>query len=163
MPRTTSSPATTLTPARGAAPPSASTAAAALSIRPALPGDLVPLQFFFDALLRRDYFLRRGQLSDMLRVGRHRILIAEIEGILVGVAILTRGTRLVNVLVHPAYRGLRIGSALIEHSGAREVRAKLDMSTGDPSAFYRSLGFVPVGRPQRGNIQLMRRGAGTSQ
>lgn len=128
---------------------------AALTVRPALRGDLVPLQFFFDALLRRDYFLRRGQLAEMIRGRRHRVLVAEIHGILVGVAILTRRACLVNVLVHPAYRGLNIGRALVELTDAVEVRAKINMSTGDPRGFYEAIGFVPVGRPERGTIQRM--------
>jgi GNAT superfamily N-acetyltransferase len=131
---------------------------ATLTVRPALRSDAVPLSFFFDTALRRDYFLRRGQLSDMLSSPYHDVWVAELDGILVGVAITTRGTRLVNALVHPAYRGLGIGRALVCCSGAREVRAKLDMSTGDPRPFYRALGFRSTGaRNERGNIELMRR------
>jgi len=127
-----------------------------LAVRPALPGDLVPLRFFFDAMLRRDYFLRTGQLEEMIRGPHHRVLVAEIDTVLVGVAVLTAGSRLVNALVHPAYRGLGIGSELIRRSGATQVRVKTDMSAGDPSAFYQSLGFVPTGRRNaRGNIVQM--------
>ena len=142
-------------------------APAGLRMRPAGPEDEAPLLFFFDTVLRRDYFLRRGQLSEILVGTHHRVLIAEIDSVLVGVAILTANTRLVNALVHPAYRGLGIGRALVEHSGAREIRAKLDMSTGDPRGFYRSLGFRSTGvRNEKGNIEVMRkrrvrRGAGT--
>jgi len=138
--------------------PPLSSPAATLTVRPALRSDAVPLSFFFDTALRRDYFLRRGQLSDMLSSPYHDVWVAELDGILVGVAITTRGTRLVNALVHPAYRGLGIGRALVCCSGAREVRAKLDMSTGDPRPFYRALGFRATGeRNERGNIELMRR------
>jgi len=115
------------------------------------------LCFFFDTVLRKDYFLRRGQLEDILNGRHHKVFVAEIDGILVGVAILTRGTRLLNALVHPAYRGLAIGKELVSQSGAREVRAKLDMSTGDPRGFYESLGFEPTDQfNTKGNIQLMR-------
>jgi len=134
--------------------------AARLVVRAATPGDLVPLQFFFDALLRRDYFLRRGQLKEILHGPHHRVYVAEIDAVLVGAAILTAGTRLVNVLVHPAYRGLGIGRELVNGSGASELRAKLDMSSGDPRGFYESLGFAPTGRRNgKGNIELMRRPA----
>ncbi len=132
----------------------------ALTVRLAEPGDAVPLGFFVDTALRRDYFLRRGQLEEMLRGPRHRVWVAEIDGVLVGPAITTRGTRLVNALVHPAYRGLGIGRALVERTGAVEARVKCDMHTGDPRGFYRRLGFEPgprVGR--RGQIELMRRAA----
>ncbi len=128
-----------------------------LTVRPAGAGDAVPLGFFFDALLRKDYFLRRGQLADMLRSPYHQVYVAEIDAVLVGVAVTTRGTRLVNALVHPAYRGLGIGRALVQYSGATEVRAKLDMSSGDPREFYRTLGFESVGRDsKKNNIENMR-------
>lgn len=128
-----------------------------LTVRPAGAGDAVPLAFFFDTVLRKDYFLRRGQLIDMLDSPYHKVWIAEIDTILVGVAITTRGTRLVNALVHPAYRGLGIGRALVCHTGVTEVRAKLDLSTGDPRPFYESLGFHPTGnRNGKGNIEVMR-------
>lgn len=119
-----------------------------LTLREALPSDLVPLTFFCDAMLRRDYFIRRGQLAEMIRSERHKVLVAEIDIVLVGMAILTRGSRLVNVLVHPAYRGLGIGRALVEASGATEVRVKRDMSAGDPTPFYRSLGFEAAATPR---------------
>lgn len=129
-----------------------------LRIRRAGPTDLVPLEFFFDSVLRKDYFLRRGQLKDMLNGRHHDVYVAEIDAVLVGVAVLTQPARLVNALVHPAYRGLGIGRALVEHSDANEVRAKLDVSTGDPTDFYRSLGFAPTGeRNRKGNIALLRR------
>lgn len=131
---------------------------ARLNIRPALPGDLEPLSFFFDTALRRDYFLRRGQLADILSGRRHQAFIAEIDQVLVGIAILTRGRRLVNVLVHPGYRGLGIGAVLVARGKPREVRAKIDMSTGDPRAFYRRLGFESTGEKNaKGNIELLRK------
>jgi GNAT superfamily N-acetyltransferase len=125
---------------------------------------LVPLSFFFDTVLRRDYFIRRGQLEDLVTGRRHRVLVAELDAVLVGAAITTRGSRLVNALVHPAYRGLGIGQALVECSGATEVRAKLDARAGDPRGFYRSLGFVATGaRNGKGNIEVMRLPGGRSR
>jgi len=137
---------------------------AALTVRPALRSDLVPLSFFFDTALRRDYFLRRGQLEELIRGPHHQVYVAEIDDVLVGAAITTRGSRLVNALVHPAYRGLGIGRALVERTGATEVRAKLDMSTGDPRGFYRALGFVSTGRRNgKGNIEILRRERGSKR
>lgn len=143
--------------AREAGPALTSTPAATLSIRRAGPGDLVPLGFFFDAILRKDYFFKRGQLQEILAGPYHEVYIAELDCVLVGVAILTSGTRLVNVLVHPAYRGLGIGAVLVRDSRAREVRVKKDISTGDPSRFYRALGFRSTGLVNdKGNIEVMR-------
>lgn len=141
-------------------PAATGTAPLDLRLRRATPHDTEPLGFFFDTLLRRDYFLRRGQLADMLRSPYHEVYVAELGPVLVGVAITTRGARLVNALVHPAYRGLGIGRVLVHHSGATEVRAKLDMHAGDPRPFYESLGFRGDGRRVgRGNIEIMRRSA----
>ena len=117
-----------------------------LTVRDASLTDIAPLTFFFDTVLRNDYFLRRGQMEDMIRDRSHRVLIAEFDHVLVGVAVLTAGSRLVNALVHPAYRALGVGRAIVEASGADEVRAKIDMSTGDPRPFYRRLGFRATGR-----------------
>lgn len=140
--------------------------AAALRIRRATGEDLAPLSFFFDTLLRRDYFVRRRQLAELLTAGRHAVFIAEVDGVLIAVAVVSRGARLINLLVHPAYRGLGIGRAMIEHTGVSEVRAKCDMRNGDPRGFYAALGFETVGPGnERGNIEIMRRpaiGAGLS-
>ncbi len=134
----------------GSAPP------ASLTVRPACESDGAPLSFFFDTMLRKDYFMRRGQLADMLDSPYHQVYVAEIDAILVGVAITTRGTRLVNALVHPAYRGLGIGRELVRRSGATEIRAKLDMNGGDPRGFYTSLGFESTGHTNdKGNIEIM--------
>ncbi len=130
---------------------------AALTLRLATPADFIPLAFFFDTALRKDYFLRRGQLADMLKGKYHQVYIAQLDSILVGVAILTGGTRLVNVLVHPAYRGLGIGRELVSAGCVSEVRAKLDMSSGDPRAFYEAVGFARTGEfNQKGNVEIMR-------
>jgi GNAT superfamily N-acetyltransferase len=134
----------------------------ALTVRLATPSDLVPLTFFFDTALRKDYFLKRGQLADILKDQCHQVYVAEVDTVLVGVAVLTHGSRLVNALVHPAYRGLGIGRQLVRHSAASEVRAKIDMSTGDPREFYESLGFESTGCFNgKGNIEMMRRRGNT--
>ena len=131
---------------------------ARLIVRPAVRSDLEPLSFFFDTVLRNDYFLRRGQLEDMLAGKHHELLVAELDEVLVGLVIKTAGKRLVNVLVHPGYRGLGIGRQLIERSAATEVRCKLDMSTGDPRGFYTALGFEPTGeRSAKGNVEVLRK------
>ncbi len=137
-------------------------APARLIVRRAQAGDLEPLGFFFDTMLRRDYFMRRGQLKEIVAGRRHEVFVAEIDEVLVGVAIATRGARLVNALVHPAYRGLGIGRRLVRDSGVTEIRAKTDMVTGNPEGFYERLGFRSAGPVNRkGNITLMRKADAT--
>jgi GNAT superfamily N-acetyltransferase len=129
---------------------------AVLTVRPALAGDRVPLQFFCDTLLRRDYFLRRGQLAELLSDECHEVYVAELDTVLVGLAIVTGGSRLVNVLVHPAYRGLGVGRVLVAQSGACEVRAQVAGSAGDSRPFYEALGFARTGRfNAKGNIEVL--------
>lgn len=136
-------------------------ALASLRVRPAVPSDRAGIAFFFDAVLRNDYFLRRGQLHDMLNGRYHQVWVAEIDCVLVGIAVTTRGTRLVNALVNPAYRGLGVGRALLQESGAIEVRAKIDMHSGDPRGFYEAMGFRGTGeRNRKGNIEVMRKRRG---
>jgi GNAT superfamily N-acetyltransferase len=138
-------------PAATARPP------ARLTLRRATLHDAISLNFFFDAMLRKDYFLRRGQLTEILAGTHHKVFIAEIDCVLVGIAIVSGGSRLINVLVHPAYRGLGIGRALVEQTRATEVRAKLDMHGGDPRGFYRALGYRSTGRfNAKGNVEVMR-------
>lgn len=122
-------------------------------IRRAGPGDFDALRFFCDCILRRDYFIRAGQLEEILSGDRHEAWLVG-EGIaLVAFAILSRGSRLVNVLVHPSWRGMGLGEALVNASGATSVRVKLDMRSGDPEGFYRRIGFGHViGRNAKGNI-----------
>jgi ribosomal protein S18 acetylase RimI-like enzyme len=131
---------------------------ATLSLRPAQRSDLRPLSFFLDTALRNDYFIRRGQLAELVSDDRHQVYVAEVDSVLVGVAITTRGSRLINALVHPNFRGIGIGKALVNYSGATEVRAKRDMSSGDPKRFYNALGFRSTGkRNEKGNIEIMKR------
>lgn len=126
-------------------------------VRRALPSDFEPLAFFFDTALRRDYFIRRRQLREILDGRHHQLYVAELDHVLVGAAVTTRGSDLINVLVHPAYRGVGIGKALVRESRATFVRAKLDMRAGDPRGFYEALGFESTGqRNEKGNIEFMR-------
>lgn len=128
-----------------------------LHVRRASQRDVAALTFFFDAFLRRDYFLRRGQLADMIAGRHHEVWIAEVDCVLVGIAITTARTTLVNVLVHPAYRRMGVGRALVAAARPERVRAKIDMSTGDPREFYERLGFRATGRRnERGTVELMR-------
>ena len=45
--------------------------AAELTVRRSEASDEIPLGFFFDTVLRKDYFVRRGQLNDILNGKYH--------------------------------------------------------------------------------------------
>ena len=137
--------------------------AATIGIRRATPHDLEALTFFCDTVLRRDYFIRKGQLREMLEGTRHQVFVGELDRVLVALAVVTRPGRLVNALVHPAYRRLGIGRALLRVVAPREIRVKKDMHSGDPSAFYQRLGYQPTGESnERGNIELFTAASGSA-
>ncbi|MGD8452022.1 MAG: GNAT family N-acetyltransferase [Phycisphaerae bacterium] len=136
---------------------------ARLVLRRAESSDVSPLQFFYDVFLRRDYFFRRGQLAEIVGGPYHQVYVAELDGVLVGAAVTTRGHRLVNLLVHPAYRGLHIGSMLLQISRATEVRAKVDITSGDPRGFYQANGFISTGQVNgKGNVETLRLSPGVN-
>ena len=120
-----------------------------LVIRRADPRDLTAVTFFVDTCLRNDYFFRTGHLQAMLASARHRVSLIILDDALVGLAITTRPATLVNLLIHPAYRGLGIGTTVLKHVNPSAVRCKTDMSTGDPGRFYAKNAFRPHARPTR--------------
>ena len=110
--------------------------------------------FFLDCILRRDYYMKRSPLDEVLSGIRHETFVALEGSWIVGLAILTRGDRLVNILVHPSYRGIGLGRAMLELSGAKSVRVKLDMAAGSPLGFYVKQGFQ-VCREQTGKDHVV--------
>lgn len=118
-----------------------------MNIRLATPADRPALQAFIDTHLRRDFFMPHDLLRHVLEDGYHRTTVTEISGQLVALAVVTRKpNRLVNLLVHPDHRGSGIGTALLRHVDPDVVRAKVNMSTGDPTPFYARFGYTPTDR-----------------
>ncbi len=112
---------------------------------------------FLDAELRRDYFIPRRQQAEILEGRYHMVWIAVGEGRILGVAIVSKakGT-LVNLLVAKGARRRGIGAALLAKASVQRVRAKLDVSAGDPRDFYRARGFESTGEfNEKGNIELL--------
>lgn len=126
-------------------------------IRDANPDDFDALMTFIDAELRRDYFIPREQLRQVLGGRYHTCLIAVEDGRVLGVAIVTKARRqLVNLLVAGCERNRGLGSALLSRSRAELVRAKIDVSDGDPRDFYCSRGYMRTGEfNKRRNIELL--------
>lgn len=112
---------------------------------------------FLDAELRRDYFIPRRQQAEILEGRYHIVWLALEEGHILGMAIVSKAKMtLCNLLVAAAARNRGIGDALLRKSAVSRVRAKLDVSAGDPRDFYRKRGFIGTGEfNPKGNVELL--------
>ena len=115
-----------------------------ITLRRALPGEESALSDWTDAHLRKDFFFRRRHWHDTLRDINKAVWVLEDEGCIVGIVVTYLGCMLRNLYLHPDYRGRGLGSTICSLLELKEVRAKTDMSTGDPTEFYVKNGFVPV-------------------
>jgi len=130
-----------------------------LTFRRGTDQDIPKILGFVDIYLRKDWLVRRNYLWDTMHNDETWVVFDGKK--LVSWATVGRKSRrgLWNLLVHPKYRGRRIGSVLVEALKPDYVRSKADQSTGDPTPFYEKLGYETVqghaGR--KGNINIMRR------
>lgn len=105
-----------------------------------------------------DYFVPRGRHSWFIR--GYWVLLALEHDEIVGWAVMTSSSVLIHLLVAATHRGRGIGSELVKRLNPPTVRSKLDQSSGDPSEFYRKLGYVKVSEIPLGskrNIDLFRK------
>ena len=116
---------------------------AELTFRFAAPSDSGRLSDFLDRTLSKDYFMPRGQVSEMIaRRGSHRLLLAQKRGKIIAAGIATDKGRLLNLIVDPKHRNLGIGAELMRLLAPPYVRAKTNMTTGDPTGYYEHQGFT---------------------
>lgn len=112
------------------------------AIRNAVADDFADVQAFLDDHLRRDYFIPGRQLREILTGRYHEMILAIDDARVIGLAIMTKAQRtLVNLLVAPCERNRGIGDALLSRLRVERVRAKLNVSAGDPSDYYAKRGF----------------------
>lgn len=112
------------------------------AVRDAVADDFAIVRAFLDEHLRRDFFIPSRQLSEILGARYHEMVLAIENERLVGVAIMTRAQRtLVNLLVDPCERKRGIGDALLSRLRVERVRAKTNVSDGDPTSYYRKRGY----------------------
>lgn len=149
-----------------------------LLIRRADERDIPAIVCFFDNYLASDFFMTAGVVRRCVvgenPDGKKRTpyptwLAFEEEGdILVGVCIVSTSGVLENFVVKPQRRRRGIGKLLLSKANPIEIRAKTDMTTGNPAEFYASCGYkiVEMADPkfrymQKGkkNIAIMRREA----
>ena len=111
-------------------------------IRNAVADDFADVRSFLDLHLRRDFFIPSKQLGDILGGRYHQCILATDSERIVGIAIMTRAQRtLVNLLVDPCERKRGIGDALLSRLRVERVRAKMNVSDGDPSTYYEKRGY----------------------
>lgn len=151
-----------------------------LLIRRADERDIPSIVLFLDSYLSKDFFMTAGVIRRCVtgdnpdggtRTPYFVWLAFEEEGdILVGVCIVSTSLTLENLVVHPTRRGKGIGKALLLKAFPLEIRAKTDMSSGNPIEFYEKCGYrvIEIADPKfrymlkskgKHNIALMRRTA----
>ena len=123
----------------------------------ASPSHFCALRDFMDAELRKDYFIPHRQLAEILTGRYHRTWLAMDDYTILGVAILSRARRtLINLLVAACERNRGLGAALLRASRCEAVRAKIDVSSGDPRDFYCSRGYFRTGEfNKKRNIEIL--------
>lgn len=119
------------------------------------------LSFWIDVHLRRDYFMPRRQLRELLSRPQSDTWVIVLRGEVIGLAVVWGELRLHNLLLDAAWRGKGIGSVVVKALGIEEVRAKTNMSMGDPTGFYQKLGFRTTEiAGKNGQIRVMGTDAG---
>lgn len=126
-------------------------------IREGYIADYYALVEFLDRELRKDYFIPKQQVHHILCGRYHRTWLAVEEHKIVGVAIISRARRtLINLLVAGCERNRGLGGALLRACKCEVVRAKLDVSAGDPRVFYCSRGYMRTGDfNKKRNIEIL--------
>ena len=128
-----------------------------LIFRPAIKDDLSKILGFTDIFLRRSWLVTRKYAFDHL----NKTWIV-LDGDKLVAWFYMDGKRveqtLYNLIVHPKYRKRKIGSILIEKLSPKIIRSKTDQYTGDPTGFYKKLGYKVIKREGRKkNILIMKR------
>jgi GNAT superfamily N-acetyltransferase len=118
-------------------------------------GDLI---FWIDTHLWKDYYMPRRQLRELLARPQSDVWALVFQGEMVGLAVVWGELRLHNLFLDSAWRGKGLGTVVVEALGIEEVRAKTNMSTGDPTRFYEKMGFETKQiEGKSGHIKVMRR------
>lgn len=126
--------------------------------------DVQAIEHFADAVLRDDFFFRKGHWHGLVADSRVRLLAVRVRvgdqpewSEIAGVVVLYAESILHNLFLAPHWRGCGLGSAVIECVAPSKIRAKVDMSTGDPTGFYKKLGYTheEAAKGKRGQIRVL--------
>jgi GNAT superfamily N-acetyltransferase len=109
-----------------------------------------------DMYVRDDFFFRRRHLTEVIAREDNTVFAVLWDGLFAGIWIEYSGSVLHNLFIEPQFRGLGIGTALVNALRPVAIRAKTDMAAGDPTPFYERLGYgAPSPDPQRPHILLV--------
>lgn len=126
--------------------------------------DVHALEHFADSVLRDDFFFRKGHWLSLVSDSRVQLLVVRAQppgrdewSEILGVVVLYADSVLHNLFLARWCRGLGLGSAIIDAISPSHIRAKIDMSTGDPTGFYNRLGFTheEARKGKRGQIRVL--------
>jgi N-acetylglutamate synthase-like GNAT family acetyltransferase len=126
-----------------------------LIYRKMIESDIPKVLAFVDIFLRRSWFVRRKYCFDHMNESWVVLDADKLVGwIFIGGKKVKK--TLYNLIVHPKYRGRHIGGILIEKLKPKIIRSKTDQTTGDPTEFYKKIGYevteMKQGRKKKINI-----------
>lgn len=126
--------------------------------------DVLAVEHFADSVLREDFFFRKGHWLSLVADSRVQPFVVRVRpggqpewSEICGVVVLYADSVLHNLFLAKQWRSLGLGSAIIEAVSPSKIRAKVDMSTGDPTGFYSRLGFTheEARKGKRGQIRVL--------
>jgi GNAT superfamily N-acetyltransferase len=126
--------------------------------------DVQPIEHFADAVLRDDFFFRKGHWLSLVADSRVEVLAVRVKlpdvdewSEICGLVVLYADSVLHNLFLSRQWRSIGLGSAIIEAVSPRTIRAKVDMKSGDPTGFYQKLGYTheQARKGKRGQIKVL--------
>lgn len=128
--------------------------------------DANALQDWTDAALREDYYFKKGHWLNLLNRPAVQVYALAVGAdpnsplwSTAGIVIVYHNTRLLNLYLAKELRSLGLGTEVMKLISPSEIRAKTDMSAGDPTAFYERLGYEQhsTGEGPNGTIAILRK------
>jgi GNAT superfamily N-acetyltransferase len=126
--------------------------------------DVQAVEHFADAVLKDDFFFRRGHWLSLVADSRVQPFVirtappgSEEWSEIVGLVVLYAESFLHNLFLSKQWRGLGLGTRIIEALAPTVIRAKTDMASGDPTGFYARLGYTheEARKGRRGQIRVL--------
>jgi len=128
----------------------------AITVERCGPEDLEPMLDRLETLLHEDYFFRRKHFAAILARPQAAVYAIRVDDDFSAIAIVYDGSILQNLYVHPEHRRLGVGQAVLKHLNPSVIRAKGNMSQGNPVPFYEAQGYHAVApAPGKPHILLM--------